>query len=47
MHNVLEDIDLLLAPTPGDPKVIYDRVASQYEHFRVEATAIAYNEQSM
>lgn len=34
MHTLLEDIDLLLTPTPTDMEGLYDRVADQYEQFR-------------
>ncbi len=34
MHNVLEDIDILLTTAPPDTGGLYDRVADRYEQFR-------------
>jgi ubiquinone/menaquinone biosynthesis C-methylase UbiE len=43
MPGLLEDIDLLLAPSPSDTKGVYDRVANQYEQFRSRWVRLAGN----
>ncbi len=41
MHNVLEDIDLLLTTAPSDTEGLYDRVADRYERFRALWVSLA------
>ncbi len=43
MHTVLEDIDLLLTPTPPDIEGLYDRIANRYEQFRALWITLAGN----
>lgn len=43
MAELLDDLDVLLAPAPDDPRAVYDRVADRYERFRALWIGLAGN----